>query len=38
MNFITKDFMLKNEAAKKLYAYAETLPIIDQEINAVKRH
>ena len=29
MSFITKDFMLKNKTAKKLYAFAEKLPIID---------
>ncbi|MBR2499893.1 MAG: glucuronate isomerase, partial [Clostridia bacterium] len=29
MSFITKDFMLKNKTAKKLYAFAENLPIID---------
>ena len=29
MSFITKDFMLKNKTAKKLYAYAEKMPIID---------
>ncbi len=29
MSFISKDFMLKNETAKKLYAHVETLPIID---------
>ena len=29
MKFITDDFMLKNETAKKLYAYVKDLPIID---------
>ncbi len=29
MSFIKKDFMLKNKTAKKLYAFAENLPIID---------
>ena len=29
MSFITKDFMLKNKTAKKLYEFAENMPIID---------
>lgn len=29
MGFITEDFMLKNETAKKLYAFAKDMPIID---------
>ena len=29
MSFITKDFMLKNKTAKKLYEFAENMPIVD---------